>query len=103
MYLLRKLYIILPNDIMDKYKELYPKLQFNFYYPTEIKSKRIIEYINPAQNEDIICNNLKDIVLEVYKYLKLSIKDFVKLEIYDENLHPIKLDSQLLIKYGSYI
>ena len=97
MYLLRKLYIILPNDIMDKYKELYPKLQFNFYYPTEIKSKRIIEYINPAQNEDIICNNLKDIVLEVYKYLKLSIKDFVKLEIYDENLHPIKLDSQLFV------
>ncbi len=97
VYLLRKLYIILPNDIMDKYKELYPKLQFNFYYPTEIKSKRIIEYINPAQNEDIICNNLKDIVLEVYKYLKLSIKDFVKLEIYDENLHPIKLDSQLFV------
>ena len=97
VYLLRKLYIILPNDIMDKYKELYPKLQFNFYFPTEIKSKRIIEYINPAQNEDIICNNLKDIVLEVYKYLKLSIKDFVKLEIYDENLHPIKLDSQLFV------
>ena len=97
VYLLRKLYIILPNDIMDNYKEIYSKLQFNFYFPFEIKSKRIIDYINPGQKEDIICNNLKDILLEVYKYLKLSIKDFVKLEIYDDNLHPIKLDSQLFI------
>ena len=83
VYLLRKLYIILPNDKMKSYKNFYSKLQFNFYFPTEVKSKKIIDVISSGQKDDIICNNLKDIFFEVYKYLKLSIKDFVKLEIYD--------------------
>ena len=97
VYLLRKLYIILPNDKMKSYKNFYSKLQFNFYFPTEVKSKKIIDVISSGQKDDIICNNLKDIFFEVYKYLKLSIKDFVKLEIYDENFNPIKLESQLVI------
>ena len=97
VYLLRKLYIILPNDKMKNYKDIYSKLNFDFYFPTEIKSKRVIEYIGSGQKGDIICANLKDIFLEVYKHLKLSIRDFVKLEIYDGNLRPIKLESQLII------
>ena len=98
VYLLRKLYIILPNDKMikkDNYK--ISKLQINFYFPTEIKSKRIIDFIEEGKKDDIICDNLRDIFLEVYKYLKLSINDFVKLEIYDGKFHPIKMESQLLI------
>jgi len=47
------------------------KLQMYFYYPTDIKSKRVFDYIESARKSDIICNNLKDIFLEVYKYLKL--------------------------------
>ena len=97
VYLLRKLYIILPNDKMKNYKEVYSKLNFNFYFPTEIKSKRVIDIIGSGRKNDIICENLKDIFLEVYKYLKLSISDFVKLEIYDGNFRPIKLESQLII------
>ena len=98
VYLLRKIYIILPNDKMKMYNDFYhSKLQFDFYYPTEIKSKRIVDFIDSAKNDYIICNNLKDIFLEVYKYLKLSKDDFVKLEIYDQKFCPIKLESQLFV------
>ena len=98
VYLLRKVYIILPNDNKKMYNDFNKKrLQFNCYFPTEIKSKRIIDYIDSAQSGDIICKNLKDIYSEVYKYLKLSKDYFVKLEIYDEKLRPIKLESQLFI------
>ena len=98
VYLLRKLYIILPNDkMMIKNINKISKLHIDFYFPTEIKSKRIIDFIGEGKEDDIICDNLRDIFLEVYKYLKLSINDFVKLEIYDGKFHLIKLESQLFI------
>ena len=98
VYLLRKLYVILPNDKNKTIKNFESsKLQMYFYYPTDIKSKRVFDYIESARKSDIICNNLKDIFLEVYKYLKLYQTDFLKLEIYDGKLHPIKLDSQLFL------
>ena len=95
VYLLRKLYIILPNDKTKSNKEYEQSKQLFIYYPTDIKSKRVIDYIEPAKKNDIICNNIKDIFLEIYKYLKLHNTDNYKLEIYDEKFHPIKLESQL--------
>ena len=97
VYLLRKLYIILPNDKTKSNKEYEQYKQLFIYYPTDIKSKRVIDYIESAKKNDIICNNIKDIFLEIYKYLKLYKADNYKLEIYDEKFHPIKLGSQLFI------
>ena len=95
VYLLRKLYIILPNDKTKSNKKYEQYKQLFIYYPTDIKSKRVIDYIESAKKNDIICNNIKDIFLEIYKYLKLYKADNYKLEIYDEKFHPIKLESQL--------
>ena len=95
VYLLRKLYIILPNEKIKRNKDLKISKQLFFYYPTDIKSKRVIDYIETAKKNDTICNNLRDIFLEVYRHLKLFQTDNLKLEIYDEKFHPIKMESQL--------
>ena len=99
VYLLRKLYIILPKDKMKFQNDFHQlKMQLYFYFPIDIKSRRIIDLIRTGNKNDIICKNLKDIFLMVYKYLKLSSSDFIKSEIYDGKLHPIKLESQLIMK-----
>ena len=99
IYLLRKVFIILPNDKNQMYTKYYPTdLFFNFYFPIRIFNSQInTDYINNPTKDDIICDDLNHILHEVYKYLKLSIYDSVKMEIYDEKFHSIVKESQLFI------
>ena len=94
IYLLRKLYIILPDD-MKKNNLISKKLNFELYFPIEYKTKRNLDFLDKGQNNDIICKNLSDLILEVYKYLKITLYDKIKLEIFDDKFLPIKLESQL--------
>ena len=98
IYLLRKLFVILPNDKKQMYTKCYPtRLFFNFYFPIRTpNSKANLDFIKSPKKDDIICDDLNHILHEVYKYLKLSIYDSVKMEIYDEKFNPIIKESQLL-------
>ena len=96
IFLLRRLYIILPSDKIKMDYNLFPKkLHFDFYFPIENKPKRNLDFLESERKDDIICKNLNDISVEVYKYLKLSLYDDIKLEIFDDKLRMIKLESQL--------
>ena len=98
VYLLRKLFVILPNDKKQMYTKCYPtRLFFNFYFPIRTSNyKANLDFIKAPKKEDIICDDLNHILHEVYKYLKLSIYDSVKMEIYDEKFNPIIKEWQLL-------
>ena len=97
IYLSRKLYIILPNNRNKMYTKLFPiNLFFNFYFPIRIINSKIkSNYIKNSSRSDILCDDLDHILFEVFKYLKLSIYDKVKIEIYDDNFHHIIKDSKL--------
>lgn len=99
IYLLRKLFIILPNDKNKMYTKYYPEdLYINFYFPILIINSKInINFIKNYSKKDIICDDLNHILYEVYKYLKFSIYDPIKMEIYDEKFHRIIKPSQLFI------
>lgn len=99
IYLLRKVFIILPNDKKYMHTKHYPsKLFFNFYFPILlIDSKININYIKNSTRKDIICDDLNHILFEVYKYLNFTIYDPIKMEIYDERFHRIIKPSQLFI------
>ena len=98
-YLLRKLFIILPNDKKHMYTKNYPSdLFFSFYYPTRFINPNINnDTIRGPTKNDILCDDLNHILHEVYKYLKFSIYDSIKMEIYDENFRPIIKDFQLYV------
>ena len=99
IYLLRKLFIILPDDKNQMYTKYYPNdLFFYFYFPIRLINSTInINYIKNANKYDILCDDLNHILHEVYKYLKLSIYDSIKMEIYNEKFRPIIKESQLFI------
>ena len=99
IYLLRKLFIILPNDKNQMYTKYYPNdLFFYFYFPIRLLNSTInTNYIKNPNKDDILCDDLNHILHEVYKYLKLSIYDSIKMEIYNEKYRPIIKESQLFI------
>ena len=83
----------------------YPtNLNFDFYFPVRIiNSKFNIDFIKNSAQNDILCDDLNHILHEVYKYLKLSIYDTVKMELYDEKFHPIVQESQLFVNKKRFI
>ena len=99
IYLLRKLFIILPNDKNQMHTKYYPNdLFFYFYFPIRLLNSTIKNnFIKNPKKDDILCDNLNHILHEVYKYLKLSIYDSIKMEIYNEKFRPIIKESQLFI------
>ena len=105
IYSLRKLFIILPNDIKQMHTKLYPtNLNFEFYFPIRIINSTFnVDFIKNSAQNDILCDDLNHILYEVYKYLKLSIYDTVKMELYDEKFHPIVQESQLFVNKKRFI
>lgn len=99
IYLLRKLFIILPSDKKQMHIKNYPAdLYFYFYFPIRIVNSIInIDFIKSPKKSDVLCEDLNHILHETYKYLKLCIYDSIKMEIYDEKFSPIIKESQLFI------
>ena len=97
IYLLRKLYIILPNNTNQMNQKSYPSnLFFNFYFPINtMNTKTNIIYIENPKKNDILCDDLNHILYETYKYLKLSIYDSIKMDLYDEKFRKIIKEAQL--------
>ena len=97
IYLLRKLYIILPNNKSQMYTKYYPSnLFFYFYFPINIINSKINSlFIKKPNENDILCDDLSHILHETFKYLKLSIYDSIKMEIYDEKFKKIIKEVQL--------
>ena len=102
VYSKRKLYLILPNELAKNFMN--NNMNFFIYFPT----KFYVEKINYLQKEKeeinmlyenkniIVCNNIKEICLEVCKYLNLDLdNNSYKINLYNSNLILIYTNKEL--------
>lgn len=99
-YWLRKLYIIIPDNLnRKKYK---PNLCIYFYYPIkdlDIKTKieLIFNKLSNNNNNILICKSLKDIFDEIKKILGIpNNAEYIKIDLYNENYDIIRNDNYLM-------
>lgn len=106
IYWLRKLYIILPDNIFNFNYNQY--LYLYFYYPIKdinmkIKNKYLFREKGTEEGGEIFCKTLDNILEEVKFFLKLpNFFESFKMDLYNEDYILIKNDNQLMEKKDKY-
>jgi hypothetical protein len=106
IYWLRKLYIILPENIFNINYSRY--LYIYFYYPIKdinmkIKNRYFFREKGTEEGGEIFCKTLDNIFEEVKFYLKFpNFFESFKMDLYNEDYTLIKNDSQLMEKKDKY-
>ena len=102
VYSKRKLYLILPNELAKNLNN--NNMNFFIYFPTKFYIEKI-NYLKKEKEEInmlyenkniIVCNNIKEICLEVCKYLNLDLdNNSYKINLYNSNLILIYTNKEL--------
>jgi hypothetical protein len=106
IYWLRKLYIILPENIFNINYSRY--LYIYFYFPIKdinmkIKNRYFFREKGTEEGGEIFCKTLDNIFEEVKFYLKFpNFFESFKMDLYNEDYTLIKNDSQLMEKKDKY-
>ena len=104
-YSLHKLFIITTNEeIKENIIINKEQTSFNFYYPIKPRNsiQHLIHIANKNKNKEnpseIFCTTLKDICVEICKFASLNTDiHSYKINIYDNEYHPIINDAQLTL------
>lgn len=104
IFWLRKIYIILPNNISSYYKN--DNFFFNFYYPIKDFSNKYKKLysaystVNESSfNSEIFCTSIPQIFTEIKKFLGINeYFNEIKMDIYDEDFNLIENDHYLMRK-----